>query len=53
MAAFEKTGTWPDGAQIVKEFSALKVHYGCVRPRPIARGGWEKACSKLDMSAWA
>ena len=29
MAAFEKTGTWPDGAQIVKEFSALKVDDGC------------------------
>ena len=29
MAAFEKTGTWPDGAQIVKEFSALKVDDDC------------------------
>lgn len=29
MAAFERTGKWPDGAQIVKEFSALKIDAGC------------------------
>jgi hypothetical protein len=29
MAAFEATGRWPDGAQIVKEFSALKTDDGC------------------------
>ena len=28
-SAFEKTGTWPDGTQIVKEFSAVKVGEGC------------------------
>src|SRR5215468_11184 len=26
MAAFERTGKWPEGAQIVKEFSALKIN---------------------------
>ena len=29
MATFEKTGQWPDGAQIVKEFSAVQVGQGC------------------------
>jgi hypothetical protein len=29
MAAFETTGKWPDGAQLVKEFSALKTSDGC------------------------
>ena len=28
-AAFEATGRWPDGAQIVKEFSAVEVGAGC------------------------
>lgn len=29
MAIFEQTGKWPDGAQIVKEFSALRTDTGC------------------------
>jgi hypothetical protein len=29
LAAFERTGTWPDGAQIVKEFSAVRIGEGC------------------------
>jgi hypothetical protein len=28
-AAFEATGKWPDGTQIVKEFSQVKVGEGC------------------------
>jgi hypothetical protein len=28
-AAFTQTGIWPDGAQIVKEFSAVRVGEGC------------------------
>jgi hypothetical protein len=29
MAEFDRTGKWPEGAQIVKEFSALKTGDGC------------------------
>jgi hypothetical protein len=29
MAAFESTRRWPDGTQIVNEFSALKTGAGC------------------------
>jgi hypothetical protein len=29
MAAFEKTGRWADGTQIVKEFSAIRTGPGC------------------------
>lgn len=29
MAVYERTGLWPDGAQIVKEFSAVRVGPGC------------------------
>jgi Cytochrome P460 len=29
MAVFERSGQWPDGTQIVKEFSSLKTGEGC------------------------
>jgi hypothetical protein len=29
MEAFERTGLWPDGTQIVKEFSAVRTGEGC------------------------
>jgi hypothetical protein len=29
MAAFQKTGRWPDGTQIVKEFSAVRTGLDC------------------------
>ena len=29
MEAFERTGQWPDGAQIVKELSAVRTGEGC------------------------
>jgi hypothetical protein len=29
LTAFDETGTWPDGAQIVKEFSTVRVGEGC------------------------
>jgi hypothetical protein len=29
MAAYQATGAWPDGTQMVKEFSAVKVGEGC------------------------
>ena len=28
-AAFQRTGEWPDGSQLVKEFSAVRVGAGC------------------------
>ena len=28
-AAYQKTGEWPDGSQLVKEFSAVRVGEGC------------------------
>ena len=28
-AAYQKTGVWPDGSQLVKEFSAVRVGAGC------------------------
>lgn len=28
-AAYQKTGQWPEGAQLVKEFSAIRVGDGC------------------------
>lgn len=38
MAVFERTGKWPDGAQIVKEFSALKTGDGCDPTTAYCRG---------------
>lgn len=29
LALFHKTGRWPDGTQIVKEFSAVRIGQGC------------------------
>jgi hypothetical protein len=29
MALFQQTGLWPEGAQIIKEFTAVKVGAGC------------------------
>lgn len=29
LAAYQKTGHWPDGSQMVKEFSAVRVGAGC------------------------
>jgi Cytochrome P460 len=29
LAAFQRTGRWPEGAQIIKEFSAIRVGPGC------------------------
>ena len=29
MAGFERTGRWPDGTRIVKEFSTIQVGDGC------------------------
>ena len=35
-SAFEKTGIWPDGTQIVKEFSAVRIGDGCDERRRYA-----------------
>lgn len=53
-AAFEKTGKWPDGAQIVKEFSAVQVGDGCdpqthVCTNKLGRGLYESNYIGLGM----
>jgi hypothetical protein len=53
-AAFEKTGKWPDGAQIVKEFSAVQVGEGCdeqthVCTNKLGRGLYESGYIGLGM----
>jgi Cytochrome P460 len=53
-AIFEKTGGWPDGTQIVKEFSAVEVGKGCddtthVCTNDLGRGLYESHFNGLGM----
>jgi hypothetical protein len=54
MAAFQKTGKWPDGTQIVKEMSAIEVDPGCdettcICKKDIGNGIFETSFMGLGM----
>ena len=54
LAVFEKTGQWPDGAQIVKEFSAVRGGEGCdesswICQSPLGAGVFEDRYVGLGM----
>jgi len=53
MAYFERTGTWPDGSQIVKEMSAIQTGEGCDPVTHICKTHLEPAFSRPATWVWA
>ncbi|MCA6108301.1 hypothetical protein [Bradyrhizobium cenepequi] len=53
MAAFESTGRWADGTQIVNEFSALKTGAGCDPGTVYCKGGFGERVFETGCVGWA